>query len=118
VGNREVVPTEEEDEQEERPKVNFFAAAYVGKEKAPYYSKMMDNIWEFRVKRVPRTPMRHLDHIWSCLHEYGDSAPRPALYAPLSGSRSLWLEPAAHLGLRVLVFCPSLLGREGERRRR
>jgi hypothetical protein len=71
--------------------------------------------------RVPRTPrsgtVRHLDHIWSCLYKHGDSALRPALYAPLSGSRSLWLEPAAYLGLWVLVFCPSLLRREGERRR-
>jgi hypothetical protein len=47
VGNRETVPTVEEDEQEERLEVNFFAAAYVGKEKTPYYSKMIDNIWEF-----------------------------------------------------------------------
>lgn len=59
--------------------------------------------------------MRHLDHIWSCLHEHGDSAPRSTLYAPLSGSRLLWLELTAHLDLRVLVFCSSLLGREGER---
>jgi hypothetical protein len=49
VGNREIVPTVEEDEQEERLEVNFFAAAYVGKEKTPYYSKMIDNIWEFRL---------------------------------------------------------------------
>jgi hypothetical protein len=52
VGNREVVPTVEEDEQEECPEVNFVAAAYVGKEKTPYYSyysKMIDNTWEFRL---------------------------------------------------------------------
>jgi len=50
VGNREVVATiKEEDEQEDHPKVNVFAAAYVGKEKTPYYSKIIDNIWEFQL---------------------------------------------------------------------
>src|ERR1700733_15182157 len=33
---------------------------------------------------------------------------------PSPVSCSLWLEPIAHLSLRVLIFCPSLLGREGE----
>jgi hypothetical protein len=47
VGNQ--APIEEEEEQEERPEVNFFAAAYIGKEKAPCYSKIIDNIWEFRL---------------------------------------------------------------------
>lgn len=50
VGNREVIPTvEEEEEQEERPEVNSFSAAYVGKEMTPCYSKIIDNIWEFRL---------------------------------------------------------------------
>jgi hypothetical protein len=29
--------------------VDFFAAAYVGREKTPYYSKIIDSIWEFRL---------------------------------------------------------------------
>jgi|SRR5271155_2320104 len=42
---REIVETiEEEDKQGERPRVNFFTAVCVGKEKTPYYSKIIDNV--------------------------------------------------------------------------
>jgi hypothetical protein len=44
----------------------------------------------------------------------GNPVPRPTLYTPLSGSRSLWLELVVYLGYRVSAC--RLLGREEERR--
>ena len=71
--------------------------------------------------RVPRTPrsgtVRHLDHIWSCLYKHGDSALRPALYAPLSSSRSLWLELATYLTPRFLLIAFRVGGREASAKR-
>jgi hypothetical protein len=49
VDNREIVATIEKDKQEKRPEMNFFAVTYVEKEKTPYYSKIINNIWEFQL---------------------------------------------------------------------
>ena len=43
------LPSVEDDSEEERPEVHFLAAAFIGKEKTPCSSKMISNIWNFRL---------------------------------------------------------------------
>lgn len=56
---------EEEDEQEEHPEMDFFAAAYVRKEKTPCYSKVIDNTWKFRLFGWVQRAVDDAERMWS-----------------------------------------------------
>lgn len=57
--------TVEEDEQEEHPEMDFFAAAYVRKEKTPCYSKVIDNTWKFRLFGWVQRAVDDAERMWS-----------------------------------------------------
>jgi hypothetical protein len=42
-------PTVEDNSEDNRPEVHFIAAGYIGKEKAPCYSKILPTIRDFRL---------------------------------------------------------------------